>query len=89
MKHVVEASLIVMCKEIVKINKTVDEWVEIESSDMFQNDTYNGGFDGIEEEFCFSVYIDDLEYWFQFSLEEAVKISSGEIISIDVRKADV
>lgn len=89
MKHEIEESLRVLCHKILNENKSIEEWSEIESSDMFQEGNYNGGFDSIEEEFCFSVYIDDVEYWFQFPLEDVPKIISREISVIDVRKADV
>ncbi|MCV6629882.1 MAG: hypothetical protein OIF50_08490 [Flavobacteriaceae bacterium] len=88
MKHKIKDSLKEICEEIIKENKTIEQWSEIESSDMFQNEDYNGGFDAIEEEFCFSLYEANKEYWFQFSLEDATKIASGELALIMVREAD-
>ena len=77
-----------ICKAIVKANKTIEEWCEIESDDMFQAGTYCGGFDADEREFCFEVIIDDSEYWFQFSLEQAVLIAGGKTTNIDIRQAE-
>ena len=38
----------------------------MESCDMFQEAPYVGGFETIENAFCFSVYDEDgAEYWFQ------------------------
>ncbi|MDP6555956.1 MAG: hypothetical protein QGG71_14900 [Pirellulaceae bacterium] len=59
-----------ICQEIVAEDKTEDEWAEIESCDMFQTQKYCGGFEADEEEFCFSAYLTDREYWFQLSLEQ-------------------
>lgn len=85
--HLVEHELKLICKEILQENKSLEEWAEIESCDMFQLDPYNGGFESIEDEFCFSVYLPDGEYWFQFPLKDAEKIVSGEITEIEMRPA--
>lgn len=50
----------------------------IESSDMFQTKNFCGGFDAIENEFCFSYYNDDKEFWFQLSLND-IKIYQTKI----------
>ena len=49
MKHKIKDSLKEICQEIIKENKTMEQWSEIEPSDMFQNEDYNGGYDAIEE----------------------------------------
>lgn len=38
-----------ICKKIVNVNKTVEQWAEIESGDMFQTENFEGGFDADEE----------------------------------------
>lgn len=85
MIHEVNADFINICREIIAENKTIEEWIEIESDDMFQKGDYVGGFDGTEEEFCFSVYIDGKEYWFQVSLEKVAEIAFGETDEVNVR----
>jgi hypothetical protein len=77
-----------MCQEIIAENKSPDEWAEIESDDMFQSDNYEGGFEAIEMEFCFSVFVDDVEYWFQISLEEAERIAARLQDIVDIRPAE-
>ncbi len=89
MKHKIKDSFKEICEQIIGENKTLEEWSEVESSDMFQNEDYNGGFDATEEEFCFSLYENDKEYWFQFPLEDIQKILSEEITTITVREADL
>ena len=77
MKHKIESDLRTICSLIIKEDKSIEQWSEIESDDMFQKGNYSGGFDATEEEFCFSVYINNDEYWFQFSLEEANEIANN------------
>lgn len=51
---------------------------------MFQEGDISGGFDATEMEFCFSVHINDKEYWFQISLSTLPLIVSGEIDKIEI-----
>ncbi len=69
-----------ICKKIVTENKTIDQWSEIESCDMYQSNIYCGGFDADEEQFLFSYYHKSGEWWFSFSIEEAHKIINDEIL---------
>jgi hypothetical protein len=78
----------IFCKEIIAENKTVAEWAEIESDDMFQAGRYEGGFDATGMEFCFSVCIDDVEYWFELSLDTIYKINDKAITAIEVVNSD-
>lgn len=90
MKVRVDPELINIVREIHAESKTLDEWSEIESDDMFQSNQYCGGFEGTEGAFCFSYFASDgTEYWFQFNLEDVEKILSGEITSIEGRPADL
>jgi hypothetical protein len=82
-----------ICSEIIKENKTDEEWEETQSGDMFQSEHYCGGYEDLDEdldgEFCFSYYSDhNKEYWFQISLNDLPKILSNEIQEIDLRIAD-
>ena len=88
MLHEVNDDFINICREIIAEDKTIEEWIEIESDDMFQKGNYVGGFDGPEEGFCFSVYIDEKEYWFQVSLEKVAEIAFGETDEVNVRVPD-
>ena len=87
MTHKIEEELKTLCKEILHKNKSLEEWAEIESCDMFQSDKYCGGFESIEDQFCFSVYLPEGEYWFQFPLKDVERIISGEIKEISIRPA--
>ena len=70
--------LISICKQINDKEYSIEQWRDIESSDMFQTEHFCGGFDADESEFCFSHYTDGgKEYWFQFSLLTAIEISNG------------
>jgi len=76
-------------KEIKSENKNLSQWRAIESSDMFQSENYNGGFDATEDKFTFSYYSDKKqEFWFEFSLEELDEILQGKITQIKLRKTD-
>jgi len=88
MLHKIEKDFLDICKEIITENKTVAEWAEIESDDMFQSGKYEGGFDATGMEFCFSVYIEDVEYWFQLSLDTIYKINDKVIDQIEAVRAN-
>jgi len=67
-----------ICESVVKENKTEEQWAEVESSDMFQVDPYQGGYESDEGAFCFSYYeANGKEYWFQITLKEVEEISQG------------
>jgi hypothetical protein len=83
-----DRELFEICRDIAERGKSVTEWAEVESDDMFQTNRHHGGFDSIEEAFCFSVYLEDGEYWFQFTLEEANAIAAGENLILPARPAD-
>jgi len=84
MVHKFEKEFLDICKEIILENKTLSEWALIESDDMFQSGKYEGGFDATAMEFCFSVYLNDIEYWFQLPLDKIPKVYNAEIIEIEV-----
>jgi hypothetical protein len=88
MKLEINEDLRTICQQIVAKQKSVDEWTEIESDDMFQLGSFTGGFDATEEEFCFETFMDGKEYWFQFGLEAAVKIAKGEDPGVEIRLAE-
>ena len=89
MKIVVDKELLGIFRDIINRNLTSTEWSEIESSDEFQTENYCGGFDGTENEFCFSYYDRDrTEYWFQKSLKEIEDIYSGKVSEFQIRLAE-
>jgi hypothetical protein len=85
----IDTDLREICSQILKEGKVLEDWCEIESDDMFQEGKYVGGFDATEEEFCFSIFIGDEEYWFQLPLDDIPKIVSREINEIEVTEADL
>jgi len=89
MIHKFENGFYLISKEIISEKKDVNQWAEIESDDMFQKGNYEGGFDATEMEFCFRVFIDDIEYWFQLPLESIEKVYSRQLDEVDIRLADL
>lgn len=78
-----------ICEEIAEENLSVEQWAEIESSDMFQTATLCGGFEATERLFTFSwCSSKDEEYWFDLSLEEIEGIVRGVEPEISARLAD-
>lgn len=78
-----------LCRSIEAEGRTLEEWSAIESDDMFQVESFEGGFDAIEDAFCFSFYDDDgSEWWFQVTLEEVRQIAGGELERLDARPAE-
>ncbi|WP_444941995.1 hypothetical protein ACJJI3_07265 [Microbulbifer sp. ZKSA004] len=78
-----------ICKQIKAKPHSISRWSEIESDDMFHSDSFRGGFDADEQEFCFSFY-DQAgdEYWFQVSLSSIIEIASGIQLKIVGRAAE-
>lgn len=77
-----------ICQQILSENRDLDEWSELESDDMFQQGSYVGGFDADEREFCFSVYRENGEFWFQLSLEQIRQIVAGTVEVVDIRPGE-
>lgn len=78
-----------ICKQILAEDKSESEWAAAESDDMFQNESYVGGFDADEKAFCFSYYNGNgEEFWFQVTLDEIKKIVNKEISQLNVRPAE-
>ncbi len=78
-----------LCDRIVDKRKSKEEWAAIESDDMFQSKSFVGGFDAIENAFCFSFYdSEENEHWFQLTLDEMREIAEGRLTSFEVRLAE-
>lgn len=81
----VDDELIAICKKIQSENKTDKLWSEVESSDMFQSPKYCGGYESVEQEFCFSYFSEeDKEWWFQLSLDDVGMIVEGRLKYLDL-----
>lgn len=85
----VEDELKSICEDICSQQLSVAEWSLLESDDAFQSSRYCGGFDATERAFCFSLFDKNGdEFWFQFTLDEAKDIVSGNLTMIEARKAE-
>lgn len=85
----VTEALRAICQEIVREARSDDEWAELESDDMFQGDSYVGGYDSTEGSFCFSYYSPGgEEYWFQMTLYEVGLIADGRELRLAGRRAN-
>ena len=88
MKYNIDEAFVDICKQIVMENNSLEEWNEIRSDDMFQDEKYCGGFESIEDEFTFSVFEHDgTEYWFEITLEDIKAVVEGKLKTIEVRFA--
>ena len=80
--------LLMIFLEIIDQRLSENEWAKIESSDMFQTQSYCGGFDATEMEFCFSYYAPDgKEYWFQLPLETVNRLVDVGTGTVEAREA--
>lgn len=78
-----------ICHAIVAENRSDEEWAEIEADDYFQEESYTGGYDAIEEAFTFSFYPPEGgELWFQLTLREVERVAAGELHSLEARPAE-
>ncbi len=75
-----------ICREIVE-KRTIDEWDRAGSGDRFQSGPYEGGYDGIDQEFMFS-YVDpsNKKWWISFSHPIAEKIANGDEYWLDLHE---
>lgn len=77
-----------ICQQIIKENRSIEEWAAIESDDMFQTKSYCGGYDADECAFCFSCYDSHgNEYYFKLAFDETKKVLSYELTEFDARPA--
>ena len=82
----VDAELRALCAEIAEWMRTEPDWVEDESSDMFQSEHYCGGWEGPEDGFTFSHYdATRTERWFSLSPDEVRAAASGALATVDAR----
>jgi hypothetical protein len=89
MKMEIDQEFISICQKILDEQKSKEEWAEIESDDMFQTGSFEGGYDATEEAFCFSYYNENQdEFWFQLTLDEITEIVNGTKTQLDVRPGD-
>jgi hypothetical protein len=88
MTHKINNHFLSICREILREDKSEKEWAEIESDDMFQEENYEGGFDATEMEFCFSVFENGEEFWFQFPLNKVQSFLENGETEIEITKAD-
>ena len=88
MKYAIPEDLVLICHDILHENKTEAEWGKVESDDVFQTERFVGGFDAVEQEFCFSFYEQGTEYWVQVSLKQVRDIVDGSVNTINVRAAE-
>ena len=88
MTREIDSEFRIICENIIDENRSISEWKEIEADDYIQTEHYEGGFDADEEEFCFSLYENNQEYWFQLSLNDIRAIVDGTLNTITVEVAD-
>lgn len=83
MEKAIDDELLEICKEIKKMNYSLNKWKEIESCDMFQTEHYCGGFEADDEAFWFS-YFDDSrkEYYFRLTLDDIMCITQKKLNTI-------
>lgn len=77
-----------LLREIQLERKSATECAENESDDLIQSENYRGGYDATEMEFCFSLFRNHKEYWFQFSLSDIDTLLRRSDAKIEVRPAD-
>lgn len=80
-----DQEFVAIARHIAERQLSPSQWAEIESCDMFQSDHYCGGFEALEEAFCFSFLdTDDREWWFQISLDEALSVAKGHELQVEL-----
>src|SRR5688572_15308482 len=89
MRHPVDQELRDLCVEIIAAGLPINMWRATESGDQFQGERYHGGFEALEDAFCFSYYPPaGSELWFQITLAQAAEIAAGRQGHVDAREAE-
>lgn len=89
MKIHVTKELRAICDEIQAENKTDDKWALIESDDMFQSESFEGGYEAGDRAFWFSYYApDSSEWWFKLTLQDVHRICVGELTEVNAKSPD-
>jgi hypothetical protein len=84
MKIPIDDDLRSICQKIQDADRTLEQWAEHESDDMFQAGGFKGGFNPMESEFCFSYHdAEGKEHWIQLPLGDVAKILSGNMSEIE------
>ena len=85
----VDAELAAHLDEIIREDKSEDEWSEIEADDWFQSKHYCGGYSADERAFVFSFYRNDgQELWFQFPLSKVTEARRSDAHIFEARLAE-
>ena len=85
----VNSELRSIAESIEKETLSAEEWAAIESGDMFQTQSFCGGYDADDNEFLFSWYAaDGTEYYFGLSIAQVMEIASGSRPEILGRPAE-
>jgi len=88
MHHLIDDEFKKICATIIQESLSPEQWAEIESDDMFNAESYQGGYDADEVAFCFSYWNrQGKEYWFQVTLNEVHDIVAGRCESLEIRPA--
>ena len=78
-----------ICREIVGQDKSTEAWRASQSDDEFQTEHFCGGYEALEDAFCFSYYSrSEGELWFQVTTEEVRAIASGTLPEVSLRPAE-
>ena len=85
----VDGDLVEIATQILSADRSSSEWAAVESDDLIQHGSYTGGYDADERAFVFSSSTSRGELWFQFTLEEARRISAGDLKTLSARPADI
>ena len=70
-----------ICQQIINACKSLEEWTEIKSDDLFQTSLFEGGIDTTANILVFGYYGDE-EYSFQLSLDQVRKIYNGDLFDL-------
>ena len=78
-----------ICQKICIEYFLVEGWDKIESDDLIQRGSYEGGYDATEETFCFSYWTqDEQEYWVHVYPDQVTDIAKGRHPAIEMRPAE-
>ena len=85
----VEPELVQICKDIEAKGWTLEQWAEHDSYDMFQTETFCGGFDCCDMLFTFGRYQNGEElYCVQLTLDQVPLVTKGIMRSIEIQRFD-
>lgn len=77
-----------ICKDILDENKSAEQWKESGVGELYQTDSFCGGYEAATGLFSFSLYRGEKEFWFDLQLSAVSDIVNGNKKTIECKEVE-